>query len=232
MKNALFVILLFGVGATFAQTPTSSSSPFRQQLEVLTATKNICAIDQDSRQCEMLQLLLAKVSALASESKFMEIESSLPPNVLQITSALSKEKANQLYSMELDRKIQTSRMYKSLDVGMAKVCEIKIESQPCLEILMLLLYQADVELGVKLNPPANIPSSIKQSIRKLIAEKHPGLTPSSQILLEATMLSQIQEDNQSKLAPAPATTQKYGDRKGKGICADKYSLSYDPQKCR
>lgn len=229
---AIFITQSFPAIAQSAIAQPSIPPSMLQDIEVSKAAIDVCTIDPDSRQCELMQFLMVKNSPVASEGNFLEIDANAHPRMLEYLLLSSKEKQSLINSMELNRKLQASRMYRALNVAKDKICAIKQESLPCMEILISFYHQADVETGDKLNAPANIPVEIKQSIRKSIAKEHPNLTPSSRLLLEATILSKMQEGNEAVLPSTPAPASKEKERKGRGICADKYSPSYDPQKCR
>ena len=227
------ILLAIFVSQGFPATAQSSVPPFiLQQFEVSAVARDVCEIDPDSRQCELMQFLLVKNSPATSKGDFLPIDSKDPPGMLEYLLYKSKEKQSLIRSMELDGKMQASRMYRVLHAGGDKICGIKQESFPCMRILMSFVYQADVETGDSLNLPANIPADIKQSVRKLIAKEHPDAYPSTRLLLEATVLLKMQEDNNASSSSTPAPASKEKEREGRGICADKYSPSYDPQKCR
>ena len=230
MKHILLAIFLIHSIPTIAQPSVPPS--ILQHFEVSKVASDVCEIDPDSRQCEMMQFLMVKNAPAASQGDFLGIDPKAPPRMLEYLLYKSQEKQSLISSMELGGKMQASRMYRVLNIGKDKICGIKQESLPCMKVLMSFSYQADVETGDKLNIPANIPADIKQSVRKLISKEHPDAMPSARLLLEATILSKMQEDNEAVLSSTPTPAPKEKERKGRGICADKYSPSYDPQKCR
>lgn len=230
MKNILPVIFLIHSIPTIAQPSVSPS--ILQHIEVSKATTDVCKIDPDSRQCERMQSLMVKNSPVASQGNFLGLDPKAPPGMLEYLFYKSEEKQSLINSMELSGKMQASRMYRVLNIAKDKICDVKQESLPCMNVLMSFVYQAEVETGEKLNIPATIPADIKQSVRKLIDKEHPELMPSARFLLEANIFSRMQEDNEAALSSIPAPALKEKERKGRGICADKYSPSYDPQKCR
>lgn len=225
MKHFLLIFFIFNISASFAQK--SVPQPVMQQFEVQKAMTNICSIDQDSRQCEFVQSIALKNRSFASEEKYMEIDSSNPPGMLEYLNSLAKDNKSILNKIESEKKLQTSRMYKAIDLATEKICNIKLESQPCLEILKMFNFQAEIETGKKLNPPANIPQKIKQDVRKFISEEHPNMYPSSRLLLEAGILSEMQK-NEKTLEPEPKEKQ----RKSKDGCENKYSSHYIIRDCQ
>ena len=231
--GAKHILLAIFVSQGLPAIAQSSVPPFiSQQFEVSAVARDVCEIDPDSRQCELMQFLLVKNSPATSQGDFLPIDPKTPPRMLEYLIYKSKEKQSLISSMELDGKMQASRMYRVLHTGRDKICGIKQESFPCMRILMSFVYQADVEAGDSLNMPANIPADIKQSVRKLIAKEHPDAYPSTRLLLEATILSKMQEDNDVSSSSTPVPASKEKERKGRGVCANNYSPSYDPQKCR
>lgn len=109
-------------------------------------------------------------------------------------------------------------MYRVLHTGRDKICGIKQESFPCMRILMSFVYQADVEAGDSLNMPANIPADIKAICSPNIAKEHPDAYPSTRLLLEATILSKMQEDNDVVIFhSSPCIKRKEKERKGEAF---------------
>lgn len=226
MKHILFATFLFHSILAVAQPSIPPS--LLQDIEIYKLTAEVCEIDQNSRQCELMQLLMVKNTAIASQGKFLEMNPDAPSGFLDYVMYRAASGQNRVEKLESEGKMQAGRMYRAFKAAKEKICSIKMESLPCIEVLMYFSRQADIEAGLELTPPANISEKTKSAIRERIAKEYPSLNRSGRLLMEATILSKMQELAEA----APASIKKEPERKGKGICADKYSPSYDPQKCR
>jgi hypothetical protein len=229
MKHILLAVFIINSIPAIAQP--SVTPPLLQHMEVSKLMADVCGIDEDSRQCELMQFLAAKSSGAASEGNFLGMDPKTPPGFIEyITSKAASEK-ERVGRMEMEGKMQPTRMYRIFDKAKDRICGVKVESEPCVKVLMYFAYQAEVETGLKLNYPANIPVHVKKSIRERISKEHPDLNRSSRLLVEAIAFLEVQKMQEiGKIAPNP--TEEESGRKRKGICAHKYSPSFDPQKCR
>lgn len=225
MKNILFIIIFIAFGSAVAQT--SLPPPLMLQHEIDSSMKSVCKIDENSRQCEIIQYLAAKNSEFASKNEYMKINSNITPQMMEYLISNIKDMKILISEMESARKLQTSQLYKIIDMASEKICDIKFESQACMQSISLLDLQASIETGKKLNPPANIPLELKQATRKLISEEHPDLYPSGRLLIEAVILSKMQDE---QLASA-STPEKIQNKKI-NECRNKYSPHYGSKKCQ
>lgn len=202
IKHVLLAIFIIQGFPAIAQ---SSAPPFLvQHAEVLKLMTDVCGIDEDSRQCELMQFLVAKNSRAVSEGKFLDVDSKNPPGFLGYIISEAASQKEKVSRMEAEGKMQSTRMYRLFDKAKDKICDIKAESQSCAQVLMSFVYQAQVEAGLALNYPANIPLKVRKSVREEIIKEHPDLTRSSRLLVEATVLYQLQEMHESgKATPTP-----------------------------
>ena len=191
MKYLVFIFLAIQVNLTNAQNQ-NIPEPMRSNAALQLAMTNVCEIDRDSRQCELFQILFNQQVDIAN-SKYPEIKPEATPEIRKNLIEVRKNRKYRLNSMESERKIKLSRMYKALDQAAENICGIKLESKPCESALAIFIFQTDVEIGNKLNPPAEIPLEVKQNVRKFISEEHPELNNSGRILVEASILWNIYE---------------------------------------
>ena len=193
MKN-LFFAIIFAIQATLAVAQENKLPQLEQMRMAITfAMTDVCIVDRDSRQCELFQILLGDQS-----SKFSEKSPETKPTTDSIRKDLievSKGRKNLLDSMESNGEIKLSRMYNAIKQNMDQICKIKIESKSCETSIAIFINQTDIEIGKKLNPPAKIPLKTKKDIRNFIANKYPGLTESSEILVEASTLWEMYRSN-------------------------------------
>ena len=221
MKFIIFLIALIQSTSILAQSK-EISSPEKINAALQISMTDVCRIDRNSRQCELLQALFAQQNAL-TRGEDIKITTNFPPEVLENLLSVSRDRKSQLEKMELDKKIGLSRTYKALNSAKDRICNIDSTKQPCGSVLSFFIFQTDIEIGNEVNPAAQIPLETKQSVRNYISKENPELTESSQILAEALMIWHMHNNS-------PAS--KRSKNKSEGICADKYGVHYDAKKCQ
>lgn len=219
-KLMIFSIILTNINLTNAQIPQNIPITERMNAAIQFAMTDVCRIDRDSRQCELIQILYGKQNS----RKTGESAEFAPLEVINNLLEVSSHRKNLLDKMEIDKKIKLSRTYKQLDTAKDRICSIDKTGEPCASILSYFIFQTDIEIGKELNPAPTVSIDTKNQVRKYIRKEHPNLTESSEILAEALMMWNLHNLSDN-------STEKSGDKKS-DPCSNQYSLLYDSKKCK
>lgn len=223
IKNIFFLIILIKASLANAQIPPNLSEMEKMDIAIRVAMTDVCKIDRDSRQCELLQILYGKQNSIAT-GKYAETDDHASPETIENLLNVSKNRKIQLEKMEFDKKLKLSRTYKALDLAKDSICSLNKKTRPCTSALSFFIFQTEIEIGKELNPSPTIPIETKNQVRKFISKEHPSINESSAILMEAIMMRNLHEGSN--------TPKENSNNKKSDDCSNKYNLLYDSKKCK
>jgi hypothetical protein len=223
MKKIFLLIILIKANLANAQIPPNLSEMEKMDMAIRFAMTDLCKIDRDSRQCELLQILYGKQNSIAT-GKYTEIEDHASPETIENLLNVSKSRKLQLEKMEFDKKLKLSRTYKALDLAKDSICGLNKKTKPCASALSFFIFQTEIEIGKELNPSPTVAIETKNQVRKFILKEHPSLNESSEILMEAILMHNLREGS--------TISKENSDDKKSDACSNKYDHLYNSKKCK
>ena len=189
MKNIVKILCFLGLyGVGFYAIAQGNNFPQHVKMMgvVGISMQRICKIDNDSRQCEIFQVLNTEQGNSSSIIDGI-VESKTRNESIRVID----ERKEYLDFLESKNKINLTKMYSTLKNSQELICSIKLESKACDTALGVLLMQTDVEVGATPNPQPLLSIEVKKQIRTMIGEKYPKMNESGKLTIESMMTEEL-----------------------------------------